>query len=121
MWSGGWVVLSVFVTTAALGGLLIGARRLRRFAAPSPWLLAVVAVFTGFGVVVDGYDPWRAFTIEHTLFGRGIVAWADLSAHVPGIRFTLGPCLALAAVLVSIAIRSWSGGDKEAHSMTAVR
>jgi hypothetical protein len=104
IWSGGWIICGVLITMVAFGALLAAARRLRHINRSSSWPLIVIAAATGVGVLLDGYDPWRTFTLENTVLGRAFVGWAAVTAHFPGIRFTLGPWLALASVVVLVAI-----------------
>jgi Zn-dependent protease with chaperone function len=116
IWSGGWVVVSVLITMAALGGLRIVARGLRRTDPVTGWLV-LVAGATGLGVMIDGYDPWRAFVVENTLLGRAFVGWASITTHFRGIRFTLGPCLALASMLILSTASRWIRGERKADRM----
>ena len=60
----------------------------------------MIAATSGLGVVLDGYDPFRGFIIDDTILGRMIAGWSAATARLPGIRFTLGPCLALGSVLL---------------------
>jgi hypothetical protein len=117
IWSGGWIVVSVLVTMAALGGLRIVARGLRHTSDPVTGRLALVAVATGLGVIIDGYDRWRAFVVENTLLGRAFVGWASITTRFRGIRFTLGPCLALTSMLILSMASRWIRGDRRADRM----
>jgi len=100
LWSSGWVSLSILITMAAFTALLAGASNGQPFGRLR-WLTpAVVSVASGFGVLLDAYDPWRSFVIEQTLVGRAAVGWAAISHRFPGARFTLGPCLAVSGLLL---------------------
>lgn len=100
IWSRGWIALSVVITMAAFTGLLVAARNVRGLGGVRSWLPAIASIASGVGVLLDGYDQWRSFVIEDTLFGRVFAGWASVTHRLPGIRFTLGPCLALAVVLI---------------------
>ncbi len=100
IWSGGWVALSVLITMGAFAGLFAAARNVRGPRWVRSWLPAIASVAGGVGVLLDGYDHWRSVVIEDTLLGHAFVLWASVTQRLPGIRFTLGPCLALAAVLI---------------------
>jgi len=117
IWSGGWIVVSVLITMAALGGLRIAARGLRRTSDPATGWLIVVAAAGGLGVIIDGYDPWRAFVVENTLLGRAFVGWASITTHFRGIRFTLGPCLSLTSMLILSTASRWIRAGRKATRM----
>jgi len=117
VWSGGWIVVSVLITMAALGGLHIVARGLRRTSDPATGRLIVVAAAAGLGVLIDGYDPWRAFVVENTLLGRAFVGWASITTHFRGIRFTLGPCLSLTSMLILNMASRWIRAERKASRM----
>jgi hypothetical protein len=106
IWSDGWLPVSVLIGTLAFAGLWIGARILMgQNHQVSLWSLTMVGAAAGIGVVVDGNDPWRISVIEHTLFGRLLSDWADVTRQLPLLRFTLGPCLALAGISVMVVLR----------------
>lgn len=117
IWSGGWIVVSVLITMAALGGLRIVARGLRCTRDPVTGWLVLVAAATGLGVIIDGYHPWRAFVMENTLLGSAFVGWASITTHFRGIRFTLGPCLSLTSMLILSMATRWIRGDRKADRM----
>src|SRR6202012_3214137 len=92
IWSRGWVVASMAITTTTLAGLR-SAAKLRPTGCDSVRVLAAVGVASGIGGVIDGYDPWRAYFLDHTGIGGIFTAWHALGGRVPAARFTLGPCL----------------------------
>ena len=106
VWTGGRILLSFLVATMALIGLTLAAKRLAGAGGSvNSWCLVVIGTASGLGAVVDGYDPWRISFIEHTLPGRVFSGWAVLTPRLPGLRFALGPCLALASTLVLVAFK----------------
>jgi hypothetical protein len=99
IWSRGWVVASMAITTSTLVGLR-SAAKLRPARCDSVRVLAAAGAASGLGVVIDGYDPWRAYVLDHTAIGGIFTAWHALVGRVPAARFTLGPCLGLLCMCV---------------------
>jgi len=104
LWCNGRILISVLVTLTALTGVHVTARVIKRKIRINSWILCLVAAMTGLGVILDGYDPFRGSIVDDTILGRMIAGWSAITARLPGVRFTLGPCLALGSVLLLLVI-----------------
>jgi hypothetical protein len=102
IWSRGWILASVLINTAFLMAALAVVKRLMAKRPATRLLLALVTAISGLGVVIDGFDHWRAFVLDATVIGRVCANWADLANRFPGIRFTLGPSLLVLSLLMFI-------------------
>jgi Zn-dependent protease with chaperone function len=100
LWGNGWILVSILLTLTAFIGVYLAGRFIQRTICINLWILSLIAATSGLGVVLDGYDPFRGFIIDDTILGRMIAGWSAATARLPGIRFTLGPCLALGSVLL---------------------
>lgn len=100
IWSRGWLIAGFLVTMVAFAGLLEVARSARNYGPERTLLPAFASLAGSLGVLMEACDPYRCSVIEGTPFGRPAAAWAGITHRLPGARFTLGPCLALLAILV---------------------